>query len=74
MENLYDKAIALNGQVSGEHGIGHAKIPYLEESIGNTPISLMQGIKQLFDPKLILNPGKVIGIYRKSCSSHFREI
>jgi glycolate oxidase len=60
MKALYDKAIELEGQVSGEHGIGHAKISYLEESIGATPIELMQGIKKVFDPKNILNPGKVV--------------
>jgi glycolate oxidase len=60
MKALYGKAIELEGQVSGEHGIGHAKIPYLEESIGTTSIALMQGIKQVFDPKNILNPGKVV--------------
>lgn len=59
MKALYDKAIELGGQVSGEHGIGHAKIPYLKESIGGTAILLMQGIKKVFDPKCILNPGKV---------------
>jgi glycolate oxidase len=61
MKALYEKAIELDGQVSGEHGIGHAKIPYLRESIGDTQMSLMQGIKKVFDPKNILNPGKVVG-------------
>ncbi|MFU0799065.1 MAG: Lactate dehydrogenase (NAD(+),ferredoxin) subunit LctD [Xylanivirga thermophila] len=60
MKSLYDKAIELGGQVSGEHGIGHAKMPYLKESIGNMQISLMEGIKRVFDPKNVLNPGKII--------------
>lgn len=60
MKALYDKAIELGGQVSGEHGIGHAKIAYLKESIGETQMSLMRGIKRVFDPKNILNPGKVV--------------
>ncbi len=59
MKAMYDKAIELGGQVSGEHGIGHAKTQYLRESIGETSILLMQGIKKVFDPKCILNPGKV---------------
>ena len=59
MKAMYNKAIELEGQVSGEHGIGHAKISYLKESVGGTTISLMQGIKKVFDPKKILNPGKV---------------
>jgi len=61
MRMLYDAARALGGQVSGEHGIGHAKVPYLRERVGETQWKLMQGIKALFDPKGILNPGKVIG-------------
>lgn len=59
MKAMYDKAIELGGQVSGEHGIGHAKIQYLEESVGDETILLMLGIKKVFDPKFILNPGKV---------------
>ena len=59
MQDLYDKAIELGGQVSGEHGIGHAKILYLKESVGDTCMQLMKGIKLAFDPKNILNPGKV---------------
>lgn len=59
MQAMYDKAIELNGQVSGEHGIGHAKVRYLRESVGANYMALMKGIKLTFDPKLILNPGKV---------------
>ncbi len=59
MKAMYDKALELGGQVSGEHGIGHAKISYLEESAGDDAVLLMQGIKKVFDPKCILNPGKV---------------
>jgi len=59
MKAMYKKAIELGGQVSGEHGIGHAKIDYLTESIGKVNMSLIQGIKEVFDPKYILNPGKV---------------
>lgn len=59
MKALYDKAIELEGQVSGEHGIGHAKRVFLEQSLGQSQIELMKGIKATFDPKNILNPGKV---------------
>jgi glycolate oxidase len=58
-EKLYEKAAEMNGLVSGEHGIGYAKKEYLKESIGENQIKLMQQIKQVFDPKNILNPGKV---------------
>ena len=56
---MYKKAEELGGLVSGEHGIGYAKKDYLSRQFGDTPIRLMQGIKQVFDPKNILNPGKV---------------
>ena len=59
MQALYEKAVAFGGQVSGEHGIGHAKRAYLAESIGNRGMELNKAIKKAFDPKLILNPGKV---------------
>ena len=59
MKESYEKCTELNGQVSGEHGIGHAKKEYLHDSIGDTAIGLMAGIKRVFDPNYILNPGKV---------------
>ena len=59
MREAYAKCAELNGQVSGEHGIGFAKKEYLRQSVGDASVSLMAGIKQVFDPKGILNPGKV---------------
>ncbi len=58
-DRMYAKAEALGGLVSGEHGIGYAKKDYLRRQYGDYPIALMQGIKQVFDKKNILNPGKV---------------
>lgn len=58
-EALYAKAREFGGQVSGEHGIGYVKRPYLRESLGGDLLGLMAGIKQVFDPSGILNPGKV---------------
>ena len=58
-DRMYEKAVELGGLVSGEHGIGYAKKEFLRRQYGQTPIALMQGIKQVFDPKNILNPGKV---------------
>ena len=59
MEKIYEKAAQLGGKVSGEHGIGFAKKPYLRESLDPETIELMSGIKKAFDPKNILNPHKV---------------
>ncbi len=60
MDELYAEAIRLKGQVSGEHGIGHAKVEYLKDSLEDRQIDIMKGIKAVFDPNGILNPGKVI--------------
>ncbi len=59
MGKLYDKTMELGGQISGEHGIGMGKVKYLAQAVGETNMELMRGIKKVFDPKLILNPGKV---------------
>ena len=56
---IYRKATECGGLVSGEHGIGSGKIKYLVDSVGETNMELMRGIKKVFDPKMILNPGKV---------------
>ncbi|MDD3251279.1 MAG: FAD-linked oxidase C-terminal domain-containing protein [Lachnospiraceae bacterium] len=59
MDKVYAKADELGGQVSGEHGIGFAKKPYLKNSLDPVVMTLMSGIKKAFDPKNILNPHKV---------------
>lgn len=59
MEQLYAKTTELGGQISGEHGIGLGKAAYLAQSVGPVGLRLMQEIKRVFDPKLILNPHKV---------------
>ncbi len=64
MNALYDKAKELGGSVSGEHGIGHAKIAYLRQSEGEVIFALLANIKKAFDPNNILNPGKVVDIKR----------
>lgn len=59
MDAMYVRSKELGGQVSGEHGIGCAKKPYLESAAGEAYMHLLKNIKQAFDPKNILNPGKV---------------
>ncbi|MCI9349120.1 MAG: FAD-binding oxidoreductase [Oscillibacter sp.] len=56
---IYQRATESGGLVSGEHGIGSGKVKYLIQSVGETNMALMEGIKRVFDPKMILNPGKV---------------
>ncbi len=59
-DRFYAKAKEMGGQVSGEHGIGFAKKPYLETVSGMVQLQLMKQIKMVFDPKNILNPGKIV--------------
>lgn len=59
MEIIYKKAAECGGLISGEHGIGYGKVTYLENFVGDTSMRLMKGIKEVFDPKMLLNPGKV---------------
>lgn len=56
---MYKKSEELRGLVSGEHGIGYAKREYMFHQYGGSYMTIMKGIKQAFDPKNILNPGKV---------------
>jgi len=58
-EAMYSKSRELKGLVSGEHGIGFAKKAYMLEQLGPVYVELMKNIKLAFDPKNILNPGKV---------------
>lgn len=59
MDIIYKKAAECDGQISGEHGIGYGKMEYLAAFAGETSMRLMKGIKEVFDPKMILNPGKI---------------
>lgn len=56
---LFEKVVALGGTLSGEHGIGVLKAPYLPLEQGPALIALQQRLKQSFDPHGILNPGKI---------------
>jgi glycolate oxidase len=59
MEKIYQKARELRGEVSGEHGIGYAKRPYLNKAKDPAILNLMCAVKAAFDPENILNPHKV---------------
>ncbi len=60
LRELYEKAKELGGVLSGEHGIGESKIPFLEIFLGKEEINVLRKIKEALDPNWILNPGKVI--------------
>jgi len=57
---LFERVVALEGSISGEHGIGFAKAPYLDIELSAEEIALMKRIKAAFDPHGILNPGKIV--------------
>ena len=56
---IFEKAIELGGTITGEHGVGAMKAPYLEWKLKKEGIAAMMGIKNAFDPNNIMNPGKV---------------
>lgn len=56
---IFKLTVSLGGTLSGEHGIGIAKRPYMAIAMREANLTLMRGIKKAFDPKGILNPGKI---------------
>ncbi len=66
---IFEVAVDLGGTLSGEHGVGTLKLPYLENGVGKVSVEMQQTIKQALDPKGILNPGKAVPIMKPS--AHF---
>jgi glycolate oxidase len=58
-EELFKKVIALGGTLTGEHGIGLAKAPFMSLEHDDVAMGVMRSLKRLFDPNNILNPGKM---------------
>ncbi|WP_238014492.1 FAD-linked oxidase C-terminal domain-containing protein [Dactylosporangium sp. AC04546] len=58
-DDVFAAAVELGGTITGEHGIGAAKLPYLEAQLGRPQTALLARIKRAFDPAGILNPGKL---------------
>ncbi|CAN5573019.1 FAD-linked oxidase C-terminal domain-containing protein [soil metagenome] len=56
---IFKLTVSLGGTLSGEHGIGIAKRPYMPLAMSEVNLNLMRGIKKVFDPNGILNPGKI---------------
>ncbi|QJX47540.1 FAD-binding protein [Hymenobacter taeanensis] len=59
IKELFRLCVSLGGTISGEHGIGLVQKPYIGIAIGEVQLNLMRGIKQVFDPRGIMNPGKI---------------
>lgn len=60
IHEMYEEVIALGGTLSGEHGIGIGKEKYMGLEFSERTLALMRGIKRVFDPKNILNPGSFL--------------
>jgi glycolate oxidase len=59
IEEIFDLTVKLGGTLSGEHGIGYVQKNYMPIAFNDVQLNLMKQIKQVFDPKGILNPGKI---------------
>ncbi len=68
---IFKKVVELGGTLSGEHGIGYAKAPYLDLAISQPTIDVMKAIKKALDPNGILNPGKVLEVAMQSHEIHY---
>ncbi|SDN72034.1 FAD-linked oxidase C-terminal domain-containing protein [Alkalicoccus daliensis] len=56
---IFSKAVSLGGTITGEHGVGEMKSPYLAWKLGDAGVEAMLAVKQALDPHNILNPGKI---------------
>jgi len=64
-KRLFGHVIALEGTLSGEHGIGITKAPFLSLELDETSLEFMGKVKTLFDPNNVLNPGKIFTLTRE---------
>ena len=60
IREIFELTVSLNGTISGEHGIGWVQKNYLPIAMSKMQLELQKGIKTLFDPNFILNPGKIL--------------
>lgn len=59
VKEIFDKALSLGGTLSGEHGIGTSKKKFLSKALTSDTIDFMKNLKATFDPKNLINPGKI---------------
>ncbi len=61
VDEVFELALSYHGSITGEHGVGLTKRKFLRWQLGDEGYELLKGIKLLFDPKNLFNPGKVLG-------------
>jgi glycolate oxidase len=69
MHASFELALDVGGAISGEHGIGTAKLPYFLELQDPVSLELMRSIKRAFDPQGILGPDRLLGVATTGASS-----
>jgi D-lactate dehydrogenase (cytochrome) len=62
LERLVERALAMEGTCTGEHGVGQGKMRYLEAEHGPEALDLMRSLKRTIDPNNIMNPGKIVAL------------
>lgn len=62
VHNMIERAQRLEGTCTGEHGVGHGKIKYLEGELGAGTLEILRNVKRQIDPKNIMNPGKLVNV------------
>lgn len=60
IDEIFRAALDLGGTLSGEHGIGVAKMKYLKSEIGQSGLDVVRQVKAALDPGCMMNPGKII--------------
>jgi len=70
VDEIFATALNFGGTLSGEHGIGLAKMKYLGNEIGDSGLELMRSLKQALDPTYMLNPGKLVPLPEQKEVTH----
>jgi D-lactate dehydrogenase (cytochrome) len=62
LDRLAQRALAMEGTCTGEHGVGQGKMKYLKTELGDPALNVMRALKQAIDPHNIMNPGKIVAL------------